>query len=393
MLNISPDTATANPVAVETQAKRRWRAAEFFAGIGMSRRGLLRAGVDVVWSNDIAPAKHAMFERNFDKADNHTFVTKDLREVSADHLPADLDLAWASFPCTDLSVAGGRAGLHRGTASSTFWHFVKVLSRMGPERPPLIAIENVNAFAKSHDGRDISSAIKAFNGLGYVVDVVSIDARHFVPQSRPRLFLIGTSGPVIHGPGLFDARPKWLDGIFENPELRTFRLPLPPLPPPLVGGLGDYLEPMEDDDERWWPKDRVAAYVSSLSTVQWERFEHLRDGSTTSFRTAFRRMRDGVPRWEMREDGLAGCLRTSRGGSSKQAVVVLGSGHARIRWMTPREYAALMGAPDFPVHEFKPHHAYSGFGDAVCAPVVSWLAENHLVPLLSINEISATAPE
>jgi DNA (cytosine-5)-methyltransferase 1 len=51
--------------------------------------------------------------------------------------------------------------------------------------------------------------------------------------------------------------------------------------------------------------------------------------------------------------------------------------------MTPGEYAALMGAPDFPIDGLKEHHAYSGFGDAVCAPVVEWLTTNYFIPHLS----------
>ena len=97
-----------------------------------------KAGIDVVWSNDIAATKYAMFERNFGTSDDHTFLVEDLGMVSRGMLPENMDLAWASFPCTDLSVAGGRAGLHRGTASSTFWHFIKALSKLGAARPKII---------------------------------------------------------------------------------------------------------------------------------------------------------------------------------------------------------------------------------------------------------------
>jgi len=83
-------------------------------------------------------------------------------------------------------------------------------------------------------------------------------------------------------------------------------------------------------------------------------------------------------------------LRTASGGSSKQAVVTLGNNEVRIRWMTPREYAALMGAEEFSLDGVKENQAYSGFGDAVCAPVVEWLATHYLVPLLARIEDHAT---
>lgn len=369
----------------------KWRAAEFFAGIGLARLGLEQAGIDVVWSNDIAPTKRALFQKRFGEDGSHTFVLRDLGAISADELPTAIDVAWASFPCTDLSVAGGRAGLHQGVASSTFWHFVKALSKLGDERPPVVALENVTAFATSHDGRDISSAIRALNGLGYSMDVVNIDAAHFVPQSRPRVFLVGSRHVPASTHSDPTLRPSWLDSIFDDASLVTHRMPLPALPPMITDGLGDFIERLSEADPRWWDSTRVAAYEASLSDVQRQRLESLRREPGVHFRTAYRRMRNGTPRWEMRSDGIAGCLRTSSGGSSKQAVLQLGDGSTSIRWMTPREYARLMGAPEFPLDGVKDHHAYSGFGDAVCAPAVSWLAANYLAPLLRLSETGRDA--
>lgn len=366
---------------------RVWRAAEFFAGIGLARLGMSRAGIDVVWSNDIAPMKYAMFERNFGTSEGHTFLVEDLGRVPREQLPENTDIAWASFPCTDLSIAGGRAGLHRGIASSTFWHFVKALSKLGSARPPVIALENVTAFATSQSGQDITSAIRSLNGLGYSVDILSIDARRFVPQSRPRLFLVGTSEPVASVDEPSPLRPDWLAPIFADPSLVTHKMHVPEPPPLLEDGIVAYLETLSEEDPRWWSADRVDAFIGSLSDLQSERFISLRDGKMNTARTAYRRMRQGIPRWELRSDGIAGCLRTSSGGSSKQAVVFLGHGNVRIRWMTPREYASLMGAPEFPIDGLKEHHAYSGFGDAVCVPVVEWLSTNYLVPLLVSMEM------
>lgn len=372
---------------------RVWRAAEFFAGIGLARLGMSKAGIEVVWSNDIAPTKHAMFERNFGTSEDHTFLVEDLGKVPRERLPENIDIAWASFPCTDLSIAGGRAGLHRGIASSTFWHFIKALSKLGSARPPVIALENVTAFATSHSGQDIASAIRSLNGLGYSVDVLSIDARRFVPQSRPRLFLIGASTPVEGTTAPSPLRPDWLAPVFDDPSLVTYKMFVPEPPPLLTDGLVAYLETLDEDDPRWWSIERVNAFVGSLSDLQSERFNTLRNGNTITTRTAYRRMRQGTPRWELRSDGIAGCLRTSSGGSSKQAVAFLGHGKVRIRWMTPREYASLMGAPDFAIDGVKDHHAYSGFGDAVCAPVVEWLSTNYLVPLLANMEWNVTQRE
>ena len=87
--------------------------------------------------------------------------------------------------------------------------------------------------------------------------------------------------------------------------------------------------------------------------------------------------------WEIRTDAISGCLRTSRGGSSRQAVVGAGNGQVRVRWMTAREYALLQGAPNLQWGDASEAQAKFALGDAVCVPAVAWLAEHYLVPTLS----------
>lgn len=83
----------------------------------------------------------------------------------------------------------------------------------------------------------------------------------------------------------------------------------------------------------------------------------------------------------MRTDGLAGCLRTPKGGSSKQIVLRAGNGEVRARWMTPREYGRLQGVPDSFIIPENDIDAYFGFGDAVCVPAVEWLAMHAINPI------------
>ncbi|CAM5426161.1 DNA (cytosine-5-)-methyltransferase OS=Tsukamurella paurometabola (strain ATCC 8368 / DSM /CCUG 35730 / CIP 100753 / JCM 10117 / KCTC 9821 / NBRC 16120/ NCIMB 702349 / NCTC 13040) OX=521096 GN=Tpau_1588 PE=3 SV=1 [Tsukamurella paurometabola] len=365
-------------------SESKWRAAEFFAGIGLAGIGLEKADIKVAWSNDISPVKYALYEKHFGEREGHRYIVGDLATLEASQDPIDIDVAWASFPCTDLSVAGTRAGIHRGTSSSAFWYFVKTLSRMKESRPSVVVLENVNALATRRGGEDIASVIRALNGLGYSVDVMSIDAKHFVAQSRPRLFLVGAKNVVVEGgSGSSLLRPPWLNAIFEDDSLVTHRGALPTLPSTDKIGLASHIDRLDDDYSRWWNEGRVAAYLSSLSEIQRERLDALISANVPAVRTAYRRMRSGEPRWEMRNDDIAGCLRTSRGGSSKQALIVVNAhGRLQIRWMTPKEYASLMGVPEYDIEGVKPHHAYSGFGDAVRTPVVEWLSKNYIVPIL-----------
>lgn len=355
---------------------------EFFAGIGLARMGLESAGFRVAWANDYEPDKQAMYENQFGRTNEHVFALGDIGKVQAATLPVDASLAWASSPCTDLSLAGGRAGL-AGVQSGTFWHFIRLLEELGGDAPAVVVLENVTGLATSHGGDDLTAAIRAFNGLGYSVDVLALDARRFVPQSRPRLFLVGAKNPPVDGSAPdSELRPEWLQWIYADKTLLTHRARLPLPPAPKLSGLSDLVEAMPADDERWWDSDRTEAFVASLSPTQRERVATLRRGAEVKHRTAYRRTRGGIAVWEVRADDISGCLRTARGGSSKQAVVRLGNKRLQVRWMTPREYARLMGAGDYDLSAARTNQALFGFGDAVAVPAVSWLAENYLMPLI-----------
>lgn len=368
------------PYSTQPTARSGVAAAEFFAGIGLARMGLESAGFSVVWANDIEPSKLRLYAANFGDED---FLLGDVAAVRAADLPSDLGLAWASFPCTDLSLAGNRKGL-RGSQSGAFWQFARVLDEMGDARPPAVGVENVVGLATSHGGRDIRAAISELNRLGYHVDVLTLDARRFVPQSRPRLFLVGmTIPPEVEDRSTNDLRPEWLSSIFEDKALRTVRTPLPSPPPLRTEGLSQLVERLPRDSALWWDEERTGALLSSLSALQRRRLESLQVARRLSYRTAFRRTRGGVAVWEIRSDDVAGCLRTARGGSSKQALVVAGNGEVRARWMTPREYARLMGADQFSLSSATRNEALFGFGDAVCVPVVAWLAQHYLTPLVA----------
>ncbi|MCV7193067.1 DNA cytosine methyltransferase [Mycolicibacterium brumae] len=372
------------------EARPRPKAIEFFAGIGLARIGLQQSGFRIAWANDYEADKRDMYLGHFGETDDHTFTLGDIAAVDAADLPVDAALAWASSPCTDLSLAGGRAGL-AGRESGTFWHFVALMDQLGGNRPPVIVLENVTGLATSHGGDDLAAAITAFNTLGYSVDVLALDARRFLPQSRPRLFVVGALNPP---PDVADEggplRPDYLQWVFGDPSLRTHRAALPDPPAPRTDGLGDCVEQMSAADPRWWDAERTAAFAASLSPIQADRVDRLRHSRGVKFRTAYRRTRGGVAVWEVRPDDISGCLRTARGGSSKQAVVRLGNNRLQVRWMTPLEYARLMGADGYTLSGARNNQALFGFGDAVAVPVVRWLGDNYLMPLLR-GEL--TAPE
>jgi len=357
---------------------RPFPVAEFFAGIGLVRQALEEVGFRVVWANDIDASKQALYEANFGGDD---FVLEDIRQVRGEDVPR-VSLATASFPCTDLSLAGNRAGL-AGESSSMFWELARILTEISrPLRPPVLLLENVPSFASSNGGSDLATVIRELTKLGYSCGMFILDARHFVPQSRPRLFVVGTMKGGLEA-WTASASPPWIARFSTlHPDLEVAALALP-VPTGPSQSLRTAVELIPSSDERWWDQSRVERFVESLSPLQSDRLKQLRAGASLQWTTAYRRTRNGRPVWEMRSDQIAGCLRTVRGGSSKQALVEAGSGELRIRWLTPREYASLQGAPDFVLDGVRESQALFGFGDAVCVPVVAWIAKHLLLPLVS----------
>lgn len=382
----------------ERQLNLRWtppaerrqgpRFAEFFAGIGLVRMGLERQGWTLDYANDIDPEKRAMYDAHFGDADSH-FALADVHDVAGTDLPT-VDLATASFPCTDLSLAGARHGL-KGKHSSAFWGFVAVLSSWGDRRPPLVMLENVVGFLTSNDGADFHAALAALNQLGYAVDAFVMDAKWFVPQSRPRLFVIGSALPPEPPPQSRDdsrTRPAILRKFITDHRDLNWRIQDLPEPPTRSRvTLTDILDDLPDSAPQWWSSERAQYLYNQFS----ERHRRLADAMvskrTWSFATVFRRVRtqpDGIKRSmaELRTDGVAGCLRTPKGGSGRQILFKAGYGRFAARLLTPRECARLMGADDFRIAA-PDNQAYFGFGDAVCVPAIAWIAEHYLNRVLA----------
>ncbi|MBE7495104.1 MAG: DNA (cytosine-5-)-methyltransferase [Verrucomicrobiaceae bacterium] len=372
------------------------RAAEFFAGIGLMRMGLERAGWSTVWANDIDEKKWEMYRANFNEG-SCEFVLGDVHNIDGKDIP-DIDLATASFPCNDLSLAGARHGL-AGTQSSAFWGFIDTIKGMGRRRPPLVLLENVAGFLTSNDGNDFRDALLALNELGYAVDAFLIDAVRFVPQSRQRLFVVGTKvkndclrevSPMLMQS---DLRPPALaDFIFMNPEIGWAIRDLPSLPSPSIK-LQHIIEDVPLNSELWWSKERCDYLLNQMSEKHRAEAERMMAGAKWSYGTVFRRVRNGRSMGELRTDGIAGCLRTPRGGSGRQILFCAGKGTYRVRLLTPRECARLMGADSYKIH-VPLNQALFGFGDAVCVPVIQWIAENYLNPTLqALRDLPLALPQ
>lgn len=239
-------------------------------------------------------------------------------------------------------------------------------------------------FLNSHNGKDFEAALSALNSLGYSVDSFIIDALRFVPQSRKRLFIIGTVGRSFPDEEKIyesDLRPKELiKFILGHSELQWRIRNLPPLPGS-DRALSAIIEDLPETSPEWWSAERADYLLSQMSTRHRMIANHLIHGPAWSYGTVFRRMRNGKSTAELRVDGIAGCLRTPRGGSAKQILFKAGYGSYFVRWLTPNECARLMGADNYNITVPR-DQALFGFGDAVCVPVIEWIAQHYLQPVL-----------
>jgi DNA (cytosine-5)-methyltransferase 1 len=373
--------------------------AEFFAGIGLMRMGLEVEGWRVVYANDLDPQKREMYAAHFPDANEH-FDPSDVHDVLVSTVPT-VTLATASFPCNDLSLAGARVGLN-GKESSAFWGFIRLIREMGRRRPPLVLLENVTGLLTSHKGADMRQAVATLNELGYAADAFILDAANFVPQSRQRLFIVGVQEDLLPSTTLgvsalhseSDSRPRALmEFIEQHRDLHWTARPLP-VQPVREKSLADILDDLPDDSPKWWSAERATYLLNQMSAAHRAKADALIAGDGWSYGTVFRRMRNDKSMAELRTDGIAGCLRTPRGGSGRQILFKAGKGRYMARLMTPRECARLMGADDFRI-EAPVNQALFGFGDAVCVPAVSWIATYYLNPLIAeaMRGVPLAAPE
>ncbi len=358
------------------------RFAEFFAGIGLVREAIEPLGWDCVFANDIAPAKAEMYTARFGR--DHLNVG-DIHDLKLSEIPNNLDLLTASFPCIDLSLAGNRNGL-AGEHSGTIWPFLDLVEQISRARsaPSALLLENVTGLLSSNGGQDLRAICGRAGELGYLVDIVVVDARWFVPQSRPRLFVVAIRNDLLDQPfaptgEVTAVRPQNVRRFQRaNPDLPLVEIPLPQPPQGTRIPLVSILDEIPPEDPSWWPQERVHSLVAEgMAPLNRERVEAMLAGERDGVATMFRRVRKGRTMGEVRGDRLAGCLRTPFGGSSVQFLVDCRSGTPRIRPLNGREYARLQGAGDFPITT-SVRQAWLGFGDAVCVPAIRWLVLHSL---------------
>lgn len=375
---------------------------EFFSGGGMVRAGL-GPRWKCLFANDFDFKKSATYKRNWGDSN---LVTKDVAKVETSEIPGTASLAWASFPCQDLSLAGMGAGL-KGDRSGTFWLFWRLVEALIAEGrgPRLIVLENVCGTLTSHDGNDFLAIARAFASANYKFGAVVLDAAGFVPQSRRRLFIVGVSddteipsevvsaGPTprhtaslrsAHSKLKGDGLAKWVWWDIARSKKRAAR-------------FVDLIEE-NPDSVPWHTPEETKRLLGMMSPINLAKVKKAQASGKLQIGAIYKRTREDenghkVQRAEVRFDNMSGCLRTSTGGSSRQSLLIVEGKDVRSRLISSRETARLMGLPDSYKLPERYNEAYHLTGDGVVVPVVRHLAARVLEPILEtvVSKISATA--
>ena len=366
---------------------------EFFAGAGMARAGLGRRW-RCLFANDFDRKKAETYSRNWG---DDRLLCDDVRNIATDDLTGRADLVWASFPCQDLSLAGNGAGL-RGERSGTFWPFWRLMTALADEgrAPGAVVLENVCGALSSRGGADFSAICGALRDGGYRFGALVVDAVLFVPQSRPRLLIVAVGEDMAVPETLVRAGPE---GAFHPAPLRIsfdklsaasrerwiwWRLAAPP---PRNIGFSDLVED-DPPDAPWHTPSQTQRLLSMMSDLNLDKVRAAKRGKRRTVGTVYKRTRrDGagrkVQRAEVRFDDVAGCLRTPAGGSSRQLVLIVEDGDVRSRLISSRETARLMGLPDDYILPDEYNRSYRLTGDGVVVPVVRFLADSLIEPMLA----------
>lgn len=361
---------------------------EFFSGGGMARIGLGQ-GWNCLFANDIDEKKAAVYKANFDGAPE--LKVCDVATVFPADLPGAADLAWASFPCQDLSLAGNRGGL-AAERSGAFWPFWRLMQGLMAEKraPRLIVLENVGGALTSHDGKDFLAIAEAFTQAGYRFGAMVIDAVHFLPQSRPRLFIIGVRADleIPRGIKLSVPDPLWHSAVVRE---RVKQLPFKvrrrwvwwklPAPPPRKMVFADVIEEVPQGVD-WHTPEETRRLLGLMSEVNRAKVSMAQAAGRRMVGGVYKRTRNGEQRAEVRFDDVAGCLRTPVGGSSRQTILIVEGARIRSRLLSPREAARLMGLPESYALPERYNEAYHISGDGLAVPVVRHLAASIFEPML-----------
>lgn len=159
-----------------------------FSGAGGLDLGLIQAGMEIVWANDIFADAASTYRHNI----GSHIDTRSICEIKSSEIP-DCDVVVGGFPCQGFSVANwGR------TMDDPRNQLYRELVRVVRDKNPRYFIgENVKGLASIGKGEILRRIVEEFEGLGYRVNYQVVNAADYgVPQARMRVVIVGVRKDV-----------------------------------------------------------------------------------------------------------------------------------------------------------------------------------------------------
>ena len=321
---------------------------DLFAGIGGTRLGLESIGGQCVWTSEWDRFSQKTYATNF--GDDEHPLCGDIREADEKEIPP-FDLLVGGFPCQPFSIAGvskkNSLGTPHGfeckTQGTLFFDVARIIAH---HRPAAFVLENVKNLLSHRQGKTFRVILETLQDeLGYEVHYKVIDAQHFVPQHRERIFIVGFREPTN----------------FSWSELK-----LPKASPTLAS----ILHPQDGSELAEDPYTIGAkAKVNPKYTLSDKLWDYLQQ-----YAAKHKAKGNGFGFGLVTPNDVARTL-SARYYKDGSEILVSRGPRSNPRRLTPRECARLMGFPDsweIPVSDTQ---AYRQFGNSVAVPVVKAVAK------------------
>jgi DNA (cytosine-5)-methyltransferase 1 len=304
-----------------------YRFIDLFCGIGGFHLALSSFGAECVFASDIDNEARKVYKHNFGIEPKG-----DIKSIEWDEIPAH-DILCGGFPCQAFSISGNQAGFNDKKSGKLFFEIIRIAKH---HQPKMILLENV-ANLESHDsGKTIKCILKELHEIGYLTyEKVLCASDYNIPQRRRRLYIVAFRSDL---------------------NIETFNFPeiLP-----LTRSLSSILE-ISNEATKWCEINRDFHLRDNYQKIEEEcKKPYIRIGEI------------GLGRQGERIYSIKGCattLSSSSGGLGGRTGIYLIDG--KIRKLTPRECARLMGFPD----KFKPaetyNQTYQQFGNSVVVDVL-----------------------
>jgi DNA-methyltransferase (dcm) len=320
--------------------KPRFTFIDLFAGIGGIRLAYQNLGGKCVFSSEWNDFAKKTYEANFGEV-----PFGDITQISEKSIP-DHDILLAGFPCQPFSIAGvskkkalGRKhGFLDETQGTLFFDIARILKY---KRPKAFMLENVKNLVSHDKGNTFKVISNTLTEVGYSIHYRVLNGKHFVPQNRERILIIGFRNDIFHG-----------EENFNFPEL-----------PESNSTIKEILE--ENVDNKYTLSDKLWNYLQTYAE------KHKAKGNGFGF-------------------GLTELNGTSRTLSARYykdgSEILIPQDGVNPRRLTPRECARLQGFPDSFIIPVSDNQAYKQFGNSVTVPLIQAVGKQLVKSLLSINE-------